>query len=160
MSAFPTPSVHPHACGENGCVYFGIQALRGTPPRLWGKLRRNRELSARGRYTPTPVGKTRWAGSARRSKPVHPHACGENSAHHCRFASLCGTPPRLWGKLRAEWYKYTAERYTPTPVGKTDSAFHCLCRSAVHPHACGENVSWRCVLSIASRYTSTPVGKT
>ena len=97
-------TVHPHACGENPSNRHHRKICRGTPPRLWGKLDRSvlfvapkrytptpvgkpdeRHYDrASQRYTPTPVGKTPYSGKLRTGKPVHPHACGENSIDRSR----------------------------------------------------------------------------
>ena len=51
------------------------------------------------RFTPTCVGKTRWAVQERSGSQVHPHVCGENLVNY--FTNTCefGSPPRVWGKL-------------------------------------------------------------
>ncbi len=136
-----SPSVHPHARGENHMVGLGSGTLSGSPPRAWGKLAPPCDRSHGRRFTPTRVGKTahstRWAPRA----PVHPHARGENPARrrprpHCqRF-----TPTRV-GKTNALVTLLGGLRFTPTRVGKT-----CWCRPTgakwtVHPHARGENSS-------------------
>src|SRR5690606_39254341 len=76
---------------------------------------------ARYRFTPTPVGKTPMVIALVLADSVHPHACGENASLLLPYRRACGSPPRLWGKLRA--------------AGKSWRPL------AVHPHACGENVS-------------------
>ena len=57
----PLSAVHPHACGENG-------------------LRRSENCSVEPRFTPTPVGKTAYAGITESLRLFR------------------GSPPRLWGK--------------------------------------------------------------
>ena len=80
--------------------------------------------------------------------PVHPHACGENSALPCLFCSLVGSPPRVWGKHSHQAAASWLLRFTPTRVGKTTSGRPVVGDVSVHPHACGENFhshipSWR-----------------
>src|SRR5579871_5050209 len=119
MSAFPTPSVHPHACGENGSLPSALPALRGPPPRPSRKRVGPVQPGARHRYTPTPVGKTRPTIAASPRFAVHPHACGENCAPSGTSPPQSGTPPRLWGKRIPPSTVFVVRRYTPTPVGKT-----------------------------------------
>ncbi len=102
--------VHPHACGENVRRIVDRLGDSGSPPRLWGKLRRASSswssisqvpwpATQSQRFTPTPVGKTRIATPEVDITEVHPHACGENAAGGYRVLYIGGSPPRLWGKL-------------------------------------------------------------
>ncbi len=49
------------------------------------------------------------------------------------------TPPRLWGRPRADDDARLGPRNTPTPVGKTLPDAMRLPLDAKHPHACGED---------------------
>ena len=91
-----------------------------------------------------------------------------------------GSPPRLWGKHSAQFLIADPFRFTPTLVGKTKLAKFTAMLTAVHPHACGENVSFGTVAAAANgspprlwgklslhrrilsaiRFTPTLVGKT
>ncbi len=114
-----SPSVHPHACGENAALPAGHKVPCGTPPRVWGKQRDRVPAERDDRYTPTRVGKTRCAPGAWPGRPVHPHACGENPGHLLGIVGGVGTPPRVWGKRLAHHRHAIGLRYTPTRVGKT-----------------------------------------
>jgi len=81
----------------------------------------------------------RWQIFARWGK-VHPHACGENDHHRRLFE--------------------TAERFTPTRVGKTTMVVGGRRQDEVHPHACGENRRGRVPAGGRVRFTPTRVGKT
>ncbi len=74
----PSPSVHPHACGENSRRPNLLLDGNGSPPRVWGKRCSLRNCMPLSRFTPTRVGKTRSAPPKRSGPTVHPHACGEN----------------------------------------------------------------------------------
>ena len=91
------------------------------------------------RFTPTLVGKTRRLLRPSRWRSVHPHACGENSVFSKMRGSSAGSPPRLWGKLEAQFIDRQGIRFTPTLVGKTCSHCEITRVATVHPHACGEN---------------------
>ncbi len=61
----PTPAcppagttVHPHACGNNGCSRRGTCFDDGSPPRVWGQLLLLQPLLLGLRFTPTRVGTT------------------------------------------------------------------------------------------------------
>ena len=91
---------------------------------------------------------------------VHSHACGENFLIQFRLSAIQRFTPRLWGKLDLAASATSTRRFTPTPVGKTESAQHGYRPVAVHPHACGENGPTYSLGSMTGRFTPTPVGKT
>ena len=132
-------TVHPHACGENGEVHVPLGMGNGSPPRVWGKREAGRRAARLTRFTPTRVGKTHTATWAARRFPVHPHACGENSAFDDLRRRLFGSPPRVWGKRPPSRSIRFFRRFTPTRVGKTDTPTPPSSGLPVHPHACGEN---------------------
>ena len=128
---------------------------------MWGKHPINDRDLLGGRSTPTRVGKTsdfqpplsRQAvhphacgenevlPDAERARwPVHPHACGENGRGQCGKMGMFGPPPRVWGKPLRVGQLSQAARSTPTRVGKTGRNPGNRFFTAVHPHACGENV--------------------
>ncbi len=55
---FPSRTVHPHVCGENGYGALLVVPKHGSPPRVWGKL-------------------SCTSGNTS-GRTVHPHVCGEN----------------------------------------------------------------------------------
>ena len=114
--------VHPHACGENILHSCDRAVSPGPPPRVWGEHVVPRLLRVLERSTPTRVGRTTREPSHRRSRAVHPHACGENTRSHRRHPQ--------------------PDRSTPTRVGKTLYSGRSGIRGPVHPHACGENCSF------------------
>ncbi len=122
-------AVHPHACGENAGQRTVVpHRQRGSPPRLWGKTPHRRGTNCDG--SPPRLWGKRAPAQTSQSLAVHPHACGENRSAQ-RFT------PTPVGKTHMS-------RFTPTPVGKTvlSSLFSGSPPPddvAVHPHACGEN---------------------
>ena len=172
--------VHPHACGENTWHGPAHGYDVGSPPRLWGKPAADHPAERGGRFTPTPVGKTRILGGRRGMEVVHPHACGENFDWYADVEDPRGSPPRLWGKQNRHAGQRRRARFTPTPVGKTNPVSPLSPLSPVHPHACGENRAIRARIPRVSgspprlwgkrgvgdvpvglhRFTPTPVGKT
>ena len=91
--------VHPHACGDNSPTPWHPQAQRrftptrvgttprfhahlqeqgGSPPRVWGQLKRLTQHRHAKRFTPTRVGTTSSGTSG--------------------ISSNAGSPPRVWGQ--------------------------------------------------------------
>jgi len=133
-------AVHPHARGEIKRVLYAGPRHDGSPPRPWGNLHKAPQKPILLRFTPTPVGKS-WSPSAPAAwPPVHPHARGEIFAASKANHWLYGSPPRPWGNHDAPIQFPVAQRFTPTPVGKSASRLHTPARRPVHPHARGEIV--------------------
>ncbi len=133
-------SVHPHARGENPCDRTGRPAVRGSPPRAWGKCLPDHRRRKSARFTPTRVGKISCEGTGAGSQPVHPHARGENEGETHGLAVRVGSPPRAWGKFPHRQPGDPWSRFTPTRVGKICASRRPLRGMSVHPHARGENV--------------------
>ena len=131
--------VHPHACGENRVSGQAFAQVLGSPPRVWGKRKRNPDITQRLRFTPTRVGKTQTPATLLDAPSVHPHACGENRRRLSHRPARCGSPPRVWGKRQPERDDDRHRGFTPTRVGKTCRLQGSGTLIAVHPHACGEN---------------------
>ena len=91
--------------------------------------------------TGTRVGKTSRRAPRPRCKPVHPHACGEDAAQTLLVVPGLGSPPRVWGRRTGRVLGVAGDRFTPTRVGKTRPRGAPAWRPAVHPHACGEDIT-------------------
>ena len=111
---------HPHACGEDSASVNILISPPETPPRLWGRQRRDLKLDHELGNTPTPVGKTSGSLSAVATIEKHPHACGEDHRLTRPVTTSSETPPRLWGRPVSEHLNDAMDRNTPTPVGKTE----------------------------------------
>ena len=70
---------HPRACGENTIKSEVVRVTWGSPPRMRGKLLRNRDDVDIERITPAHAGKTEEYSSRHRIRKDHPRACGENA---------------------------------------------------------------------------------
>ncbi len=118
------------------------RSIRGSPPRLWGRL--EAQTTPGGSLSGSPPrlwGRRGEPRSATWCGTVHPHACGDDAG------GRCGSTPR--------------QRFTPTPVGTTQHAGQqATTRSAVHPHACGDDENDPCFEWAFDRFTPTPVGTT
>ena len=109
---------HPHVCGEYSQIMEAHVFKAGSPPRVWGILRRR-------------------IGTARRSWD-HPHVCGEYRSTRTATTTRIGSPPRVWG-IRAGYHAAEQRpRITPTCVGNTGAESMPLYFRLDHPHVCGE----------------------
>src|SRR6266511_2141444 len=93
------------------------------------------------RFTPTRVGTTVSFSIFARFVSVHPHACGDDSALNARPSRKGGSPPRVWGRLCRCLLVRMRRRFTPTRVGTTRHEGFDKQSRAVHPHACGDDLS-------------------
>ena len=90
---------HPRGCGEN-CIVSGASAVvRGSPPRMRGKLRQLRQCSQQSGITPADAGKTECVEIAHCKDWDHPRGCGENLPTIIIEIVKSGSPPRMRGKL-------------------------------------------------------------
>ena len=134
---------HPHACGEKWCAYQPQHCLRGSSPRVWGKVRVPLLLPSLRGIIPTRVGKSFGCDKRRQSPRDHPHACGEKLPLSVCKTTHAGSSPRVWGKdnLRVRQTHYC--RIIPTRVGKSECSMDKRGTWKDHPHACGEKPrSW------------------
>ena len=74
---------HPRVCGENRFSQRRIIAIRGSPPRVRGKLRLSCTGVAGIRITPACAGKTAMRFRNMFARVDHPRVCGENCKYGC-----------------------------------------------------------------------------
>ncbi len=134
-----TRSVHPHACGEHASTLVPVQYRAGSSPRMWGTRSPGSLFAASSRFIPTHVGNTCQGPGNCRSRPVHPHACGEHGTQSPSSQFRSGSSPRMWGTRNvcaglSDW-----RRFIPTHVGNTGLESRMSGQKLVHPHACGEH---------------------
>ena len=110
------------------------------------RLRGTRILPPRtivgARFIPAPAGNTSPSLCVRRSRPVHPRACGEHATSGGTGASPRGSSPRLRGTLPAEQARCVGRRFIPAPAGNTRMPDIPRLDRAVHPRACGEHYAY------------------
>jgi len=111
----------------------------GSPPRAWGKFAGRRVVCVIIRFTPTGVGKMPSTLADVWQRSVHPHGRGENALYPPGYTATHGSPPRAWGKWGGIGLSDCVMRFTPTGVGKIDTAGRLALRATVHPHGRGEN---------------------
>ena len=144
-------SVHPHACGDDLHRLEQPHQSIGSPPRVWGRLARERHVELQNRFTPTRVGTTATRPAPPPCPTVHPHACGDDDRPEWTMLSVHGSPPRVWGRPSRWSSPRLGWRFTPTRVGTTATPYMVSSRSPVHPHACGDDAQ-------AQQPTSNPAG--
>ena len=90
------------------------------------------------RFIPTHVGNSLRTSSGLIYPSVHPHACGELWTATARLINGFGSSPRMWGTRNTLFPNITILRFIPTHVGNSARSGARICRTPVHPHACGE----------------------
>ena len=135
-------SVHPHACGEYCPYRAALRTGAGSSPRVWGIQLKAGYRIYRKRFIPTRVGNTKNLCNRCVKTAVHPHACGEYNKAPVPSWSGGGSSPRVWGILPGGSAERAHPRFIPTRVGNTLSMRIENCPASVHPHACGEYLSW------------------
>ena len=110
---------HPRACGENFLISWNASLLKGSPPRMRGKLNFSRSPALMFGITPAHAGKTRLPHQMRQSARDHPRACGENDDPASRRTVEAGSPPRMRGKPPSPPRRSAESRITPAHAGKT-----------------------------------------
>ena len=154
-----TFSVHPHGRGDGASVICHVFYCFGSPPRAWGRQRRDRARLGRPRFTPTGVGTApiperaadcavgspprAWGRRRETRRPegavgVSPRGGGPGVCLLLGLYVGLGSPPRAWGRpLYAESVLCMA-RFTPTGVGTADIGDIITAGNAVHPHGRGD----------------------
>ena len=89
---------HPRACGENGSFHLCFETLKGSSPRMRGKLNQSEYDTISRRLIPAHAGKTFVPVASASGKAAHPRACGENSFSNEAQQAATGSSPRMRGK--------------------------------------------------------------
>ena len=89
---------HPRVCGENIESKGLSVCVKGTSPRMRGKLWAVQRDATGARNIPAYAGKTQPEPQYRRQPWEHPRVCGENFCPATQSQQLGGTSPRMRGK--------------------------------------------------------------
>ena len=130
---------HPRACGENSPWLLFDKGIRGSPPRMRGKLCAVSSDCADFGITPAHAGKTPSRDFGPFLAGDHPRACGENTPLTREKPAQRGSPPRMRGKPGVTTGFRITEGITPAHAGKTQLAAREGRKERDHPRACGEN---------------------
>ena len=106
-------------CGENAVHGFLPCGASGSPPRVRGKPDIYSLRGVEQRITPACAGKTSAFVRMRACISDHPRVCGENVPLSAGIVVLCGSPPRVRGKLATVSKTDLKGRITPACAGKT-----------------------------------------
>ena len=109
---------HPRACGEKPKTDKHALVIKGSPPRMRGKVNPDRGVVLDHGITPAHAGKrssrTPWWAVAR----DHPRACGEKKPKKRRKQKSRGSPPRMRGKVVGRPGHVVGVGITPAHAGK------------------------------------------
>ena len=115
----PHQSAHPRVCGENKHFLGGCSCLRGSSPRMRGKLGRSREQLAHVGLIPACAGKTDPCRHCPYPRRAHPRVCGENLTICFQRFRASGSSPRVRGKQLRSLVGRRRGRLIPACAGKT-----------------------------------------
>ena len=129
---------HPRGCGEKGSINYIWGLVRGSPPRVRGKVEQIfLDWDHRG-ITPAGAGKSSLIGNLLPGSGDHPRGCGEKAQKGAAAATQLGSPPRVRGKARELRDKAALIGITPAGAGKSHNNLRWLCCCRDHPRGCGE----------------------
>ena len=109
---------HPRVCGEKSCPGVIANSIKGSPPRMRGK-----------------VG---WSLSRSRRSGITPAYAGKSLAGRCPAPAGLGSPPRMRGKVSRLRYLSRHSRITPAYAGKRILRRLRQISPLDHPRVCGE----------------------
>ena len=90
---------HPRVCGEKDFTPSPADFALGSPPRMRGKVRRERGPMRSRRITPAYAGKSPVRVADYRAGEDHPRVCGEKDLELSAETVGLGSPPRMRGKV-------------------------------------------------------------
>ncbi len=131
---------HPHVRGEDTRTIPASLLARETPPRAWGRPLQHPNPGASPRNTPTCVGKTEIEPDINHCNEKHPHVRGEDLVTQTSSTATLETPPRAWGRPKADSRPAFRCGNTPTCVGKTQVRAKDFMLQQKHPHVRGEDL--------------------
>ena len=129
---------HPRVCGEKWQNRVNQLLVRGSPPRMRGKGRRNHPVIFVDGITPAYAGKSLCQLSYARAYRDHPRVCGEKKSRRCCTSIGLGSPPRVRGKAAFDTGHRQVEGITPAYAGKSCSNAPKNRTTWDHPRVCGE----------------------
>ena len=129
---------HPRVCGEKPVYHVCLEAQKGSPPRMRGKVQGTYITQRYIGITPAYAGKSaieRENGLAVRD---HPRVCGEKFTVNTVSAWCLGSPPRMRGKGIMILSLTHTTGITPAYAGKSTLKVLMKMRRWDHPRVCGE----------------------
>ena len=129
---------HPRVCGEKSMMSRVLLFMVGSPPRMRGKVKRNKRFQLADGITPAYAGKRFSGARGAPRKEDHPRVCGEKPRRHRWRSCPAGSPPRMRGKDRHRVAVAYGNRITPAYAGKRAGACARGASTRDHPRVCGE----------------------
>ena len=109
---------HPRMCGEKLPTVQQTEDIKGSPPRMRGKVLLAEPLCADVRITPAYAGKSGGHSLFVLSDGDHPRVCGEKPEGDFFFLWEKGSPPRVRGKASFFRCLRPGDGITPACAGK------------------------------------------
>ena len=134
---------HPRVCGEKCRPGDTTNSIKGSPPRMRGKVSERLMAARYARITPAYAGKRKIACVPSLHAKDHPRVCGEKLIALVASPAPRGSPPRMRGKETIRRRKTTCRRITPAYAGKSFQIFPAALPLGDHPRVCGEKCSDR-----------------
>ena len=139
---------HPRVCGEKVSSTSPIKCLKGSPPRMRGKVPQPGVEGCRLGITPAYAGKRGIKLSIASMIWDHPRVCGEKMVSMIPHRRSLGSPPRVRGKGSGTGGFQSLQGITPAYAGKRDRPRSGPGTTRDHPRVCGEKV--RCLSFLGS----------
>ena len=112
-------TAHPRECGDDGWAFACGIAVVGSPPRIRGRLEKDRGIFDPRRLTPANAGTTEDEARSAMADTAHPRECGDD---------LANPAPRGW-----------CRRLTPANAGTTRLRQSGERPLEAHPRECGDD---------------------
>ena len=150
-------------CGEKTGIPDGFGHRGGSPPRVRGKAPTLSASSVNMGITPACAGKSPCGCTAATRSKDHPRVCGEKNCSSGDHLTPSGSPPRVRGKEKVNYYKVNGSgspprvrgkdrlsasassplRITPACAGKRKRYAMGDYGGGDHPRVCGEKIRGR-----------------
>ena len=128
----------PRVYGEKRDDKPAFEQIKGSPPRVRGKVFCTPSFAPNSGITPACAGKRPANTCRNRSNGDHPRVCGEKDHRRCAALLCQGSPPRVRGKVLISEAVPSSAGITPACAGKSFSGNFSPARMKDHPRVCGE----------------------
>ena len=109
---------HPRLCGEKPKSRQYVNAVRGSPPPMRGKVGEKVSVAERHGITPAYAGKSNARSLSPTIRWDHPRLCGEKQVPTMGSICKAGSPPPMRGKDHDVSFFQKRPRITPAYAGK------------------------------------------
>ena len=130
--------ITPACAGKSVQVDHKAGQVKGSPPRMRGKVELVAERGVALRITPACAGKRATTKMASSATQDHPRVCEEKRWKTAAALLMSGSPPRMRGKEIGHLIKVRLIGITPACAGKRQSNCRHRAYRWDHPRVCGE----------------------